>query len=393
MPFNRERAYQLMRGLGVDALIASSAENVYYLSNYWSLGKTMGCGIQAYALLPMRGDPAIIAPLNEADLIVDGGTWIDDIRFHGESAIEISQLETVNDQTEVLLGIYADAKPETDGVSALLKALEDRELKGGMIALDASGLEPSIYERIRGKLPDAKIVDGAKLLQNIRLVKTSSEVERIKRATEITEKSMEDALEITRSEIAEVDLAGMFSYSVTYDGGQVTQNLFGFRERSAFPHPVPSTFQARRGDLIRMTLGCTWDHYHSNISRTTVIGQASARVKRRWEAIRNAQDAALDLVCAGTMVSSVYAAAEKELEAAGFERYSSSLGHGLGLKYNEKPWIKKDSADTLLEGMVVNIDVPYLELGWGGMQLEDTVLVTEGGYELLTKTERDLYLL
>jgi Xaa-Pro aminopeptidase len=204
---------------------------------------------------------------------------------------------------------------------------------------------------------------------------------------------MEDALEIARPEITELDMASMYAYSVAYDGGQVTQNLIGFRDRSAFPNPTPSFFEAQSRDLVRMTFGCTWDHYHSNISRTAVIGRPLQKVQRRWEAVINAQDAALDAIKPGVKVSDICDAASKALETSDLKDFSSGVGHGLGVECNERPWILLDAEEELLEDMVLNIDIPLLELGWGGTQLEDTILVTSDGFELLTRTDRSLYLL
>jgi len=392
---NRERAYGIMGSRGVDAVIASSTENVYYISDYWSLGKQLRCGVEAYALLPLDGAPAVVAPLEEADLVVDSGTWIGDMRFYGalNLDIDIGQPGEASEQTRRLMDICRAADPEADGVSALLGALEGRGLTRGVLALDTSGIPPPLFEMLRRRLPEARIIEGADLLQEIRQVKTRTEVDRIRRATEITEKSMEDALEIARSGIMELDLAGMFEYSVAYDGGRMTHSLIGFRERSAFPHPLPTRLEARRGDAIRMTLGCTWRHYHSNISRTAVIGRPSSEMKRRWEAVVGAQEAALDAVRPGARISEVYAAVGRELDSAGLKRFNASFGHGLGVECNERPRVEEGDEGELTEGMVVNIDVPYLELGSGGVQIEDTVLVTAGGSELLTRTDRSLYLL
>jgi Xaa-Pro dipeptidase len=393
MPLNRERAYQLMQSWDVDAVIASSTENVYYISDYWSIGKELGCGVDAYAVLPIKGKPAIVAPFSEADLVIESETWVEDLRFYGEPKVELGEVEEPEGYTENLLKVHRNARAEADGVSALLNALEEYKLTDGAIALDAAGMTPFLYEGLKKKLPDTKIMDGSGLLREIRLVKIDPEVECITRATEITEKSMEDALEIARSEITELDLAGMFAYSVAYDGGQVTQNLIGFGERSAFPNPIPSMSEAKRRDLIRMTFGCTWGHYHSNISRTAVIGRPLAKAQRRWEAVQSAQDAALEAINPGVKLSEVYEAAGKELQNADVRGYRSNIGHSLGVECNERPWIGKDIEGELLEGMVLNIDIPILELGWGGIQLEDTILVTKDGCDLLTKTERTLYLL
>ncbi len=393
MPLNGERAFEVLQREGVDSLIATSTENVFYISNYWSLGKRLGYGVEAYAILPLEESPAIVAPLNEADLLVENQTWIEDIRFYGESGVDMGEPEDPSEETALVMGLHRSARPETDGASALLKAIEDKGLTGAKIALDTSGLSPVQYEHLKSKLQGVELVDGAPLLREIRLVKTEGEIERIKRATAITEKSMEDALEIARDEITELDLAGMYGYSVAYDGGRVTQNLIGFRDRSAYPNPLPTEYAAKKRDLVRLTLGCTWDHYHSNVSRTAVIGKPLAKVERRWEAIIAAQDAALDAVKPGVKVSEIYSAAEKELANGEVGRTPSIMGHGLGIECNEMPLISKTGENELLEGMVVNVDIPVLELGWGGIQLEDTILVTSDGFELLTRTDRTLYLL
>jgi len=393
MPLNRERAYRIMGDRGIDALIASSPENVYYISDYWSLGQQLRCGTQTYALLPADGDPVVVAPIDEADLIVESQTWIDDIRFYGGLDLEVAEPDNASEQTRRLIDLYGAAEPDAEAVSALLGALKERGLTHGVLALDTSGLPPRLFEALRQRLAGAELVEGTDLLREIRLIKTREEVDRIRKATEITEKSMEDALEIARSGITEIDLAGMFGYSVASDGGRVTQNLIGFGERSAFPHPIPSTFETRSGDPIRMTLGCTWLHYHSNVSRTAVIGRPRSPLKRWGEAVLSAQDAALDLVRPGAPLSEVYAAAERELRASGLRRFSSCFGHGLGVEGDERPWIEGGSEGELLEGMILNIDIPYLELGSGGAQLEDTVLVTVDGCDPLTHTDRTLYLL
>ena len=114
---------------------------------------------------------------------------------------------------------------------------------------------------------------------------------------------------------------------------------------------------------------------------------------RAYRATILIQDAALDAVKPGAKVSEIYAAAEKKLANAEVSRNPSTIGHGLGIECNEMPAISKAGEGELLEGMVVNIDIPVLELGWGGIQLEDTILVTSDGFELLTRTDRTLYLL
>jgi len=393
MPFNGERTFEVMQKHNVDALIATSTENVYYLSDYWCLGKKLGCDIDAYTVLPIKGDPSIVAPLKEADLILNSNTWINDLRFYGKSGVEIIDSEEISELTKNLIKLYKEAKTNPDGLNVLIKIIEENKLSNSSIGLDTTGLSPSQYDYIQSRLPNATIVDGSSILSEIRLVKTKPELERIVRATEITEKSMEDALEIARSEITELDLAGMFAYSAAYAGGQVTQNMIGIGERSAYPNPVPSAYEAKRRDMVRFTFGCSWEHYHSNISRTAVIGRPLARDQRRYETVQKAQETAFEVISPGVKVSEVYAAVMKELEASNVTGFDLPIGHGIGVECNEVPNLTQDNELELEAGMILNIDIPLLEVGTTGAQIEDTIIITKDGCGLLSKTERTLYLL
>ena len=392
MPLNKNRAFELMKRQGIDAIIASSLENVYYISDYWSLSRQLRCGAQAYALLPLNNEPSLIAPIYEADLVLDSGTWINDVCFFGQSNLRISKSNTGSEETQKLVKFYSEACRQRDPFETLLKSIIDKKLDKGVLAVEMAGFL-QLYDVLRNKLPDAKIVDGTEVLREIRKIKTKEEVEVIERATEITEKSMEDSLEIARPEISELDLAGMFEYSVAYDGGRVTYNLIGFGERSAYPNPIPSPFEAKRGDLIRLTLGCSWRHYNSNISRTAVVGNAQPMFKKRWNVVLDAQEKVLEKVKPGARFSDLYTAAEKEFSSGGFKSLHLSFGHGIGIECNEPPIVEKENDEQLLEGMVLNIDIHLLELGVGGLQIEDTIVVTEKGYRMLTKTDRSLYIL
>jgi Xaa-Pro aminopeptidase len=124
-----------------------------------------------------------------------------------------------------------------------------------------------------------------------------------------------------------------------------------------------------------------------------VIGRPLAKAKRIWESVIAAQDNAIDAVEPGAKVGDLYQAALKVLNESEIKSPILNIGHGLGVECNEPPSIYSGGDTELLEGMIINVDIPLLELGWGGVQLEDSVLVTSDGNESLTKTDRTLYLL
>jgi len=379
-----------MRRAGIDALVAASASNVYYVSDYYSEGTALGCAMQGYGLLPLDGEPALVAPLSEADLVVESRTKIRDVLYYGCLNAGISK----NSGSDVTKGIIAATreKAERTPCESLAKVVAARGLTKKTIAVDG-GISPETWEQIKKGLPDARLVDGTKLLSIIRAVKTPEEVEAIARATEITEKSMEDALEIAQVGIAELDLAQMFSYSVAEDGGRVTLTFFGAGERSAYPNPIPTTYQLAKGDLMRMRLGSTVSHYNGIVSRTAAIGQPDAEAEKRLKTVIDAQEAAFDAVRPGAKIGEVYAAVKRALGSHGIGECSESVGHCTGIDCVEGPTVGPEEEALVEEGMVLSVDVPYLELGWGGIQLADTVLVTKKGLRFLTATERTLYVL
>jgi len=296
------------------------------------------------------------------------------------------------ERTGEILSLLESSKIYVDAPSALSAALRDMNPMR-RIALDSSGLTIQGVEAMERSLGDVEVVEGLGLLREMRMVKTPVEVEMLRRATEVLEKAMEDALEIISSGVSEVEASGMFRYSLASDGGVETLTLLGFGERSSYPNPIPSTLEAARGDVIRLRLGCTLSHYHSRVSRTAILGRPRKELRGVWETILSAQDAALEALEPGASASEVYGRAERALREGGLRGLGLSIGSGIGLEAYEPPRIGRGSDEELLEGMVIAIDVRYLKLGSYGVELEDLYHITGDGAEPLTRTSRELYLL
>ncbi len=390
MPLNEERAWALMAERGVEALIATSPQNVYYITDYWSQGLELGVS-EAYVLLPMEGKPLLIAPVEEVDLIAESGAIFESLYLYGPPGFEVSKDWTA-ERTGEVLSLLENSKIYIDASSALSAALRDLE-PSGRVVLDSSGPNSRSLEALKMRLEEVEILEDSELLREIRMVKTPIEVERLRRATEVLEKAMEDALEIIGPGVSEVEVSGMFRYSLASDGGIETLILFGFGERSSYPNPIPSTLEAVRGDIIRLRVGCILSHYHSRVSRTATLGRPRKEIRERWEAILSAQDAALEALEPGVSASEVYERAEERLRERGIRAVRLSIGSGIGLEAYEAPRIKRGSDKELLEGMVLTLDVRYLKFGSYGVEVEDVYQITSDGAEPLTRTARELYLL
>lgn len=380
----------MMAERGINTLIATSLHNIYYITDYWSLGLERGA-LEVYSLLPEEGEPRLIAPLEEIDLIAETEARFDALYLHGPPGFEASSSWEA-ERTGEMLSLLEGSKIYIDALSALSAALRDLE-SPGRIALDGSGLKPEGLEALKMRLRGLEVVEGYGLLREIRMVKTSLEVERLMRATEVVEKAMEDALEIIGAGVSEMEVSGMFRYSLASDGGVETFTLFGFGERSSYPNPIPSTLEAVRGDVVRLRVGCTLGHYHSRFSRTAILGRPRKEIRATWEAVLSAQDAALEALEPGASASEVYERAERELRGRGLRALTLFIGSGIGLEAYEPPRIGKGSDEELLEGMVVSLDVRHLKLGSYGVEVEDIYHITDDGAEPLTRTARELYLL
>ncbi|MGD9093286.1 MAG: M24 family metallopeptidase, partial [Anaerolineales bacterium] len=179
------------------------------------------------------------------------------------------------------------------------------------------------------------------------------------------------------------EYGGRFAY---WDAG------IGTESSSSFPS---STYAAQPGDLVRVDAACTRDHYYSDTGRTLILGEPNAKQKRYFDAIRAGMQKGLELVKPGASASTVFEGIMTTVKEEGIAHHKRrGCGHGLGLEFYEIPLINPIGVakkDTILEeGMVINLETPYYELGFGGIQIEETVLVTKNGCERITKHPMDL---
>jgi Xaa-Pro aminopeptidase len=161
--------------------------------------------------------------------------------------------------------------------------------------------------------------------------------------------------------------------------------------RSALPHAQPTAARLSPGDLVVVDMGAFQDGYASDMTRMLSVGTPSAKVKRMYKAVLEAQLAAIDAVRPGAATASVDAAARRVLAGHGLDHvFIHSTGHGLGMEIHEPPRIGKRDRHRLRTGMAITIEPgAYIE-GFGGVRIEDTVVVTESACEILTTTPKEL---
>ncbi len=230
------------------------------------------------------------------------------------------------------------------------------------------------------------------LIERLRMIKDAGEIERIRASVASNSRALETALKRFKIGMRETDLAAEIDYQNRRLGAEAPSfdTIIAAGERSALPHASPGASKIGPGILL-IDMGAFRDGYASDMTRMVHVGTATPKYKRTYRAVLEAQLAAIAAVKPGARTSAVDHAARQALKGYGLEReFVHSTGHGLGLEIHEGPRIGRRDKTKLEAGMAITIEPGVYMEGWGGIRIEDTVLVTATGCEILTPTGKEL---
>lgn len=391
---NRERAERVLSEAGVGVVVASTYENVFYFSGYSGFAQRVTPATQVYAVLAADNlDYAtLIAPLGDLDMQAQFPAAVASVRpYGGRMVVEHGGEEL--DEEAARYAPLAALEPAASAAAALIDALKALP-SGERIAVDERGLSAATRDALHSTLGD-RIVGDAALLDRIRMVKTAEEVRRLEAAALTIESSYEAAIDAATEGVTEAELASVFDRNTIERGSRPHFTVLAFGERGALPNAVPTDWRRlRHGDTIRFDIGCKTEHYSSDIARTAVFGEPSEKVVQYYGAILAGESAMIDVMRPGITAKDVFAAAVEATRENGIPHYRRHhVGHGVGLDTYDPPLLDA-TTETLLEaGMVFEVETPYYELGFGGTFIEDTVIIRVDGPEIVTRLDRELYVL
>jgi len=288
---------------------------------------------------------------------------------------------------------YPEAERESRIPARVLKR-EEREALfqdlRGRVGFEAEHLPYAALERLR-ELSPAEWVPTKGVIERLRLKKSPEEVARIRQAQALAERALERALALLRPGVEEREVALKIEFFLRKEGaeGVAFPPIVASGARGALPHAGASEKRLEPGELITLDLGAKVAGYHSDMTRTVALGKPPPEMRRVYEAVQEALEVALQGLKPGRTGKEVDALAREALGRHGLDRYFvHSLGHGVGLAVHEGPGLSPYTEEVLEPGMVVTVEPGVYLPGVGGVRIEELVLITEDGIELLSRFPR-----
>ncbi|AAF10817.1 M24 family metallopeptidase [Deinococcus radiodurans] len=333
---------------GVDALWVSAPANVRWLSGFTSA----------------EDGKVLVSP--------DGATLYTDARY------------TVQAQEESSLPQYIARPPATYEHAA-------DTVRGLRVGFEAESLTVAELEDLRQAWPNSTLVALRGTLGGLRAVKTPEEIGAIRAAQDLADRVYTEVRPMIRAGVRELDVAVEIETRLRRAGGESAFELIvASGPNGAKPHGHASKRVIEDGDLVTIDMGARLGGYNSDMTRTVAVGTPSAEMKRVYDAVLEAEEAAIAAIRPGVRAADLDKLARDLLTRHGLgEAFAHSLGHGVGLEVHEGPGLRGTSQDVLEAGMVITIEPGAYLPGVGGVRIEDLILVTEDGYEVLSHSAKE----
>jgi len=382
-------------------LVMHPSNNLNYAIGADSLWSYISCLVPGFvfplsAIFPKGEEPVVLC----ADWGVETlrqETWIHDIRGVKSWIYFEKRAQLVRESEKI------DSKPEQfDLFSVLADALRDKGLLKGRLGVELDTLPVSTYQRIKGAVPAAEIVDvstppmsSSTLWWQMRMMKSEDEIDKLRTSAEIAEAGIKVAVDVAsealEKDVTELDVFRAYNRAVIDLDGIPRLGTWGTGERSGGAHLSPSSRVLKEGDILRLDCGAIYKGYSADICRTFVVGKPTEHASKLYNALQVAQRKVREAMKPGVKFSDLFLIGQSTVRELGFPQYSRGhLGHSIGLGGEEPPLVSAQENLALQPGMVLAAELSYYVIGAYGMNIEDNVLVTENGVENLSKLPREL---
>ena len=268
--------------------------------------------------------------------------------------------------------------------------LKGKRIKAGF---EEKYLTFQLYQRLKTLLPQVLWVPTENLVESLLVTKDEEEIKKIKKAADISAKVYQEVLQYLRPGVKESDISAELEYRIKRNGGtgSAFEPIVASGLRSAMPHARASSKTLKKGEFVTLDFGASYDGYVCDITRTVVLGNATPRQKKIYNLVLKAQTRAVESARSGMKGFELDKISRDIIKKAGYQKYfGHGLGHGIGLLVHDSPGINTKSQEVLKPGMVITIEPGVYIPGWGGVRIEDDVLITRNGCKILTHIDREL---
>jgi len=351
----RQKLVSRLKGASAPALLISNETNVTWLTGF--------TGDSSYLLL----GPDIC-------LIISDGRYTTQLR-------------------QECPGLKAYIRPPAEAIiAATCKVVKQAKLQ--KLGVEADTLSLAQAEKLRSEVKSLELVPTSGLVEELRQIKDSEEIAEIREAIRLAEKGFDVLRAELRGEQTEAEVAHNLEHTLRKFGatGCSFPPIIAVGPRAALPHARPTDVRISEDDFVLVDWGAsTRSGYKSDLTRILATAKISPKLERVYGVVLKAQLAAIRAIRPGARGCDIDAVARRVIDDAGFgKHFTHSLGHGIGLNIHEGPRLSAASDAPLKAGMVVTVEPGIYIEGWGGVRIEDDVLVTRSGCEVLTSVPKDL---
>lgn len=349
----RERLRRLLKKTGADGLLVTHPANVTYLTGF--------TGDSSYLLLTPH----------DAIMVSDG-------RYRQQLAEECPELDTEIRQ------------PGVELLPTVVKTVA--AAKVARLAIEADSMTVAFCGELANQLPQLAIAPTSYLVEQLREVKDRDEIDQIRTAIELAERALAVVRAGLRPEHSEKGIAADLEYQIRLFGGRGCSftPIVGVGPRGALPHARLSDPRVGESDFVLIDWGARGELYLSDLTRVLITGRISPKLERVYGVVLKAQQAAIAAIRPGAILKEIDATARGVIGDAGFGKFfTHGLGHGIGLEIHEGPRFAPNQDRPLKAGMVVTVEPGIYLPEWGGVRIEDDVLVTRTGCEVLSHVPKE----
>jgi Xaa-Pro aminopeptidase len=347
-----------LQDAGLDGIIVSLDANRRYISGFSG----------SAGILVVTADRALL---------------LSDFRYRERAKIEAPEWE-----------FWLLRPPEASDVRLIARAVA--ELHIGVLGFEATHLSVAAYRTIeavlREQTPTAELRATTGLIEELRTVKDAAELATLERAIAITDAAFATVRRLLRPSMSERDVAWELEKAIRQAGGDglAFPTIVAAGAAGASPHAVPGEQQIGVGRPITIDVGARVDGYHADMTRTLILGETDEEFTHIYDVVLAANQTASAAIRPSMPAREAHALAHDVIAAAGFgDAFGHGLGHGVGLAIHEAPWLRDSNDAGLPEGAVFSIEPGIYLPGWGGVRIEDLVLLTPNGPRTLTQSSKD----